>query len=320
MTMDEGFLRLSRKAFRSDLWREERELSRFEAWLDLIASCSFTPEDTLVEGRSLSLLRGELVASVRYLGVRWRWSKSKVDRFIVMLKEQDRITVRHDKGLNILRLVKYDQYNAVGQSVGQPPGQGLPREKPPAVGQSRDTERDSRGTVAGQSRDKDKELKKERNIPSSQPMAEGDQEGHLFALKPQKPTNGHAKPLPPEEPPPDPRHRQIMSQWGERFMAHFGYPCTMDGGRDAKGLQRFLKGYKGTAEEFLAIAAAAWGIQADKFAKATKLAITVMGLCSSFEAIRAEITNITAHANGQFKQPPLKSRACGDLNKPGRYS
>lgn len=162
---------LSRKFFRCDLWREEREYSRAEAWLDLIASASFVSESTIIEGRCLSLARGELAASVRYLAVRWGWAKTTTERFLAMLKAQDRIAVRQEQGISILRLLKYEDYNS-GQEAGQQTGRTLPSEVP----KNRDAERDENGTVAGQSRDKSKkeiiQEEKNKSIPADKPPVE----------------------------------------------------------------------------------------------------------------------------------------------------
>lgn len=131
---DQGYIPIARKFFYSDLWREDRELSKAEAWLDLLFLAKFKPEKQIVEGRCLSLNRGELVASVRYASLRWRWSKSKVERFYEMLRECRRIETRTETGITIVSICNYRLFNDL-------------------AGRARDSDGDSRGTVAGQSRD-----------------------------------------------------------------------------------------------------------------------------------------------------------------------
>lgn len=127
---ENGFVPLSRKLFRNFLWKEERELSRFEAWLDMIQQAKFATETAMVEGRCLSVRRGDLVASVRYLAQRWRWSRSRVERFLNLLKEQAMIETRTETGVNVITLCNYEAYN-----------------------NPRDTDGTATRTVAGQSRD-----------------------------------------------------------------------------------------------------------------------------------------------------------------------
>ena len=43
--MEEGFLRLNRKFFSNELWKEARVFSECEAWLDLIQSARFEATD-----------------------------------------------------------------------------------------------------------------------------------------------------------------------------------------------------------------------------------------------------------------------------------
>lgn len=115
-----SFVRLARKFFRSDLWNESREFSRAEAWLDMIATATLAPETRLVEGRCVSLHRGELVASLRYLACRWSWSKSRVDRYLSGLCDAGRITKRdaNGTGMSVITLCKYAIYNPTRDTHG----------------------------------------------------------------------------------------------------------------------------------------------------------------------------------------------------------
>jgi hypothetical protein len=133
--MDFGFLPLSRKFFESDLWSEPRIFSRAEAWIDLIRTANFKPGTVIVDGRCISLQRGELVASLRYVSNRWRWPKSKAERFYALLKDCRRIETRTETGITVVKLCNYKQFNIT-------------------PGQDWDSNRDEVGTLSGHSRDK----------------------------------------------------------------------------------------------------------------------------------------------------------------------
>lgn len=130
-----GFVPLARRIFDHFLWNEAREYSRFEAWIDLIRMAAFRDETVCVQGRCLNLHKGELVASVRYLGTRWGWSKSKAERFIGLLVENRMVETRTGQGTVHLKLCNYERYN-LGRDSDD------------------DSDDDSHGTSAGQSRDK----------------------------------------------------------------------------------------------------------------------------------------------------------------------
>jgi hypothetical protein len=149
---EEGFIRLSRRAFLHFLWREPREKTRWEAWIDLIQAAAYAPDKVLVEGRRLGIGRGEVVASLRFLGVRWGWDKNRVARFLKLLRQEGMVETRNETGVNILKLCKYEQYNP-GRDAGGTATQTMPGQR-----------RDSGGTPMGQGRDSDgtNRRKKER--------------------------------------------------------------------------------------------------------------------------------------------------------------
>jgi hypothetical protein len=143
-----GFVRLSRKFFDMDLWKEQREMSRAEAWLDMIASAAFASESRMVEGRCLNLQRGELWASQRYLARRWSWGRSKVERFLENLTAAGRIRARNEPGFTVITLCNYDIYNPARAT--SEPATGPP---------TRPTTSQGRAKV-----EEGKELKEEKNI------------------------------------------------------------------------------------------------------------------------------------------------------------
>lgn len=112
MTMcDQGFIKLSRKYFKSFMWKESRVYSRAEAWLDLIFQARFEASTELINGRVIEVMRGEIPASRRFLEERWKWGSSKVSNFIELLVKQEMINQRVDQGQTVYLLCKYDTYN-----------------------------------------------------------------------------------------------------------------------------------------------------------------------------------------------------------------
>lgn len=109
----EGYIKLSRKFFSNDMWNEARTFSSCEAWLDLIQSARFeaTPRMESVGGREVSYTRGQYPASIRFLSKRWHWTERRVRTFLAYLKRENMITLSQDQGMNIITLVKYNEYN-----------------------------------------------------------------------------------------------------------------------------------------------------------------------------------------------------------------
>ena len=58
--------------------------------------------------------RGQYAASIRFLSKRWQWSEKKVRSFLNHLKKEEMITSECTQGINLITLVKYDEYNGTG--------------------------------------------------------------------------------------------------------------------------------------------------------------------------------------------------------------
>jgi hypothetical protein len=158
-----GYIRLPRAFFSSPLWKEARPYSRAEAWLDLYQSANYAPGQHIAEGRCLSLARGELVASVRYLSKRWSWSRGRVERYLRLIKSPplSLIETRAETGITIVSIRNYDTYTA-----SEPPAETPARTRP------------------RQPRDKEKERKekKETLSPPKAPAGGGEKESSFISL------------------------------------------------------------------------------------------------------------------------------------------
>lgn len=122
-----GFVLLWRKFFAHRYWKDKREYSRAEAWLDCWGCMAgFEPYEILVSGRKIRLGRGEFMASDRFLEKRWGWSRGKVRRFIEAAVESGELEVAKtgenddtSNGTNVgttYRIVKYEDYQLGGTS------------------------------------------------------------------------------------------------------------------------------------------------------------------------------------------------------------
>lgn len=111
--MEKGFIMLSRKFFSNEMWEAARTFSECEAWLDLIQSARFEATDTIecIGGREIKYGRGQYPASNRFLANKWKWGEQKVKTFLSKLKKKGMITSECSQGMNVITLVKYDEYN-----------------------------------------------------------------------------------------------------------------------------------------------------------------------------------------------------------------
>lgn len=107
--MYRGFIKLWRKVYDSPDHpiNQGREFTEFEAWIDLIMLANY--EDKEWQGTIIK--RGELYMSLQTLASRWKWTKSRVRRFL------SRHTLRHTLGTisdtlaTRIKIINYDTYN-----------------------------------------------------------------------------------------------------------------------------------------------------------------------------------------------------------------
>lgn len=119
MSNDKGFIKLSRKFFNNAYWNQKRTFSLSEAWLDLIQLARFEERPTdiiLPNGREISIERGEIRASLRFLSERWGWGVEKTKKFIDKHIEKQEIERRTEQGESIIKLCNYDSYNSLSNT------------------------------------------------------------------------------------------------------------------------------------------------------------------------------------------------------------
>jgi len=116
-----NFIPISRTLFKHPFWLEQRSYSRFEAWLDMLAMARYEHSDfkTLIGNNIIVYNRGQLLASLRYLAARWKWSKCKVDNFMKLLEHEGMITRKTvtTTGNTVITICNYDVYNAAADNA-----------------------------------------------------------------------------------------------------------------------------------------------------------------------------------------------------------
>jgi hypothetical protein len=111
--LERGWIRLWRKIQDDPLWRERREFSKAEAWIDILMEVRHeeSPVEVLIKNEVFICHQGESLYSLDTWARRWRWSRSKVRRFFELLKKMRKIdTVPCSKSTH-LKVLKYNDYN-----------------------------------------------------------------------------------------------------------------------------------------------------------------------------------------------------------------
>jgi len=161
---DRGFILIFRSIQANWVWHS-KPFSQGQAWIDLLIQSAFTTHNVKP---GMSVERGQLWTTLRFLGDRWGWSKNKVASFIDKI-EADKMIItkrdtKRDTGGTLITIVNYDSYQDT----------------------KRDTNDDANGTQTGHRRDYHKEGKKETNI-SNGLFDDAEGPGNGNGKKPRKP-------------------------------------------------------------------------------------------------------------------------------------
>lgn len=151
-----GYIKLHRG------WRDnpifKGEFSRADAWVWLLENACWRETKARIKGEIVTLQRGELTFSIRFMADAWGWSKSRVERFLCDLRAESMIETR----------------SKIGTSAGHKAGQGQSilticnyAKYQDRDGLERDNDSAEIGTSAGQARDKEEEGKEDKKEKES---------------------------------------------------------------------------------------------------------------------------------------------------------
>lgn len=147
--MSAGYYQMAR-GWQENAFFSDEPFTEREAWLWLIENAAWKPSSARIKGATISLERGQLCFAQRFLAEKWRWSKSRVDRFLKRLAAESMISVcskngataghKAGQGQSIITVCNYDKYQS-------------PKEV------ERGNDEPQNGATAGQQRGKEEEYK-----------------------------------------------------------------------------------------------------------------------------------------------------------------
>ena len=109
--MAEGWIKLYRKITEHAFFQEKRTFSRFEAWLYFILQANHADNKILFGNEIIEIKRGSFITSKRKLCERFKWSNTKLDKFLNLLEFEKMIAQNSDTKKTVLTLINYDFYN-----------------------------------------------------------------------------------------------------------------------------------------------------------------------------------------------------------------
>lgn len=107
--MNSGWIKLYRKLLSNDLWIAE-PFTRGQAWIDLLLLANHKQGFIIIRGNKVVVKRGQVGWSEVKLSRRWKWSRNKVRRFLVLLKKEGQIEQQKSSVTSLITLTNFDPY------------------------------------------------------------------------------------------------------------------------------------------------------------------------------------------------------------------
>src|SRR3546814_15675068 len=92
-----------------------------EAWLALIEEAAYEERSYRIGKHVVKAERGQLVGSVRLFAERWKWSKSRVGRFLKRLEIEAMIGTQGGTDYSVITICNYEVYQSpqIGRASGR---------------------------------------------------------------------------------------------------------------------------------------------------------------------------------------------------------
>jgi len=106
------------------LHREDQIMCDFGAWHWMLSQAAFKTHNINYYGKIITLKRGDFPTSYRELAKIFKWSTSRVQRFLKNLKMGDLINTSTDTGFSIISICNYDKIQSFKEPSDTPKNTG----------------------------------------------------------------------------------------------------------------------------------------------------------------------------------------------------
>lgn len=104
-----GWIKLHRKITENPLYFSE-PFNRSMAWIDLLLLANHSENYFFKRGIRVDVKVGQIGYDLDSLAKRWKWSRGKVERFILMLENDNQIVRQKTNVTTLISIVNYKEY------------------------------------------------------------------------------------------------------------------------------------------------------------------------------------------------------------------
>lgn len=107
----EGWIKLHRQIIEHPDYFSE-PFTRVMAWIDLLMLANHKGMNMYVRGNKVEIKRGDTAIAQETLATRWKWSRSKVRRYLNELEKDRQIVQQKSNVISTISVVNYDAYQS----------------------------------------------------------------------------------------------------------------------------------------------------------------------------------------------------------------
>lgn len=116
-----GWVKTYRKIQEHWIWTSKEPYDMRSAWQYLIMNANYAENKILTQnGELLEIGRGQILVSVRNLSEKWKWSVSKVSKFLKRLEDDNMVQRIGNKSGTLLTIVNYSVYQGYENTKDTP--------------------------------------------------------------------------------------------------------------------------------------------------------------------------------------------------------
>lgn len=105
----EGWIKLYRSINKHWIW-QDKPFTKGQAWIDMILECNHSDHKVNIGNELIRCNRGESLYSLDTWAKRWGWHKSRVRRFLELLKKDSMIDLKSEHNTTHLIILNYNTY------------------------------------------------------------------------------------------------------------------------------------------------------------------------------------------------------------------
>jgi hypothetical protein len=113
--MAQGWISLNREVMSHWVWN--CEFSAGQAWVDLLLYANHSPAKLMIKGQLVDIARGQQARSELTLSKSWKWSRSKVRRYLKNLEKDGMINIKSGHLTTVITICNYDIFQSNDTAV-----------------------------------------------------------------------------------------------------------------------------------------------------------------------------------------------------------